>query len=425
MIQILTFLIDITALLVTVSILIGISLSYAKTNKHGWVLFSFYALGIIGGIVEFFYAQSDPKGTNIAMIALNRQIIVGIFAVLCLSLLCAIVTAILRRHKSWLNILQMVLLGLAAGLILLNIVPQICKTATTFVFYGESGFGTLALMRLIGYLLAILACFLLLLSAYQMAKSHGEAKSNGILLLYSILIWPDYFVRAISALQRLKILDTKASLLGVSVFDIMIFEDHHGLWLVYAQVAFVILLAVLAYLRHRRTRGSFDTPAQRRLAKAGHRRVKRWAVTALIFALYVPFTLSFLQYQNTKPPEAVSMDSYQVAESKVIIDTETLADGKLHKYSYLTPNNVDVTFLAVKKPAGSYGVGLDACEICGTAGYFERGEDVICARCDVVMNKNTIGFRGGCNPIPLRYTIAEGKIYIELSDLQEMEKKFR
>lgn len=38
-------------------------------------------------------------------------------------------------------------------------------------------------------------------------------------------------------------------------------------------------------------------------------------------------------------------------------------------------------------------------------GYYERNDDVVCKRCDVVMNKSTIGFKGGCNPVPFEYEI--------------------
>lgn len=410
----------------TLSILIGISLSYAKQRKHSWLLFSFYALGIGLGLWEYFYAAANPKATNVAMIMLNRQIVVATFAVLALHFLLAVVLLVLRKRKSPLYFLQSVLIGLAGGLILLHVVPQMAKLSTTFVFYGESGFGTLALMRLIGYLLGIIACFVLGICAYKILQSYSERGKQVVMTSAAFLWFVHYFIKAIPALQRMKLVDTKTGFLGISVFDIMIFEDNHGLWLLYAEVLFLLLLAICAYVRNRKVAGKFSSPAAKRLVMADKRRVKRWAVATLLFCLYVPFTLSFLHFQNTKPPEEVALDSYEIQEGKIIISTESLADGKLHKYSYITPNNIDVKFLAVLKPTGtSYGLGLDACEICGTAGYYERGDEVICERCDVVMNKNTIGFHGGCNPIPMPYTIAEGNIYIELSDLQDLERKFR
>ena len=58
--------------------------------------------------------------------------------------------------------------------------------------------------------------------------------------------------------------------------------------------------------------------------------------------------------------------------------------------------------------------------------YYERGEEeVVCRRCDVVMNKNTIGFHGGCNPIPFPYEIRESKIFIDVRDLERHEKRFK
>ena len=99
----------------------------------------------------------------------------------------------------------------------------------------------------------------------------------------------------------------------------------------------------------------------------------------------------------------------------------------MHKFSYVTSGGYDVRFLIVKKPSGSaYGVGLDACDICGIAGYYERGDDeVVCRRCDVVMNKNTIGFKGGCNPVPFEYEVRAGKIFIDVKELEKHEKRFK
>ena len=73
----------------------------------------------------------------------------------------------------------------------------------------------------------------------------------------------------------------------------------------------------------------------------------------------------------------------------------------------------------------SFGVGFDACEVCGNAGYYERGSQVVCKRCDVVMNINTIGFKGGCNPIPLAYEVNGGNLVFRLEDLLAGEKEFR
>jgi uncharacterized membrane protein len=84
-----------------------------------------------------------------------------------------------------------------------------------------------------------------------------------------------------------------------------------------------------------------------------------------------------------------------------------------------------VRFIVILKKAASYGVGLDACDICGPTGYYERDDEVICKLCDVVMNKATIGFKGGCNPVPLAYTLVDGRLVIRTEDLEREKGRFK
>ena len=68
---------------------------------------------------------------------------------------------------------------------------------------------------------------------------------------------------------------------------------------------------------------------------------------------------------------------------------------------------------------------LDACEVCGPTGYYERDDQVVCKLCDVIMNKATIGMPGGCNPVPVKYDVDSGTIRIEQSILEKEAKRFR
>ena len=81
-------------------------------------------------------------------------------------------------------------------------------------------------------------------------------------------------------------------------------------------------------------------------------------------------------------------------------------------------------FIIVQKSETSFGVGLDACDICGATGYYERNDEIVCKLCDVVMNRSTIGFKGGCNPVPLNYQIKDNQIVIETVDLDAEQKRF-
>ena len=56
--------------------------------------------------------------------------------------------------------------------------------------------------------------------------------------------------------------------------------------------------------------------------------------------------------------------------------------------------------------------------MCGPSGYFERGGQVICKLCDVAMNIATIGFKGGCNPVPLEFTVRDARLVVARSALE-------
>ncbi|MBR0475236.1 MAG: DUF2318 domain-containing protein, partial [Treponema sp.] len=83
-----------------------------------------------------------------------------------------------------------------------------------------------------------------------------------------------------------------------------------------------------------------------------------------------------------------------------------------------------VRFIVVQKKGNNFGVGFDACEVCGNVGYYERGDEVVCNRCDVVMNRNTIGLKGGCNPIPLYSKIEDGGLKVYTEDLEKEANRF-
>jgi uncharacterized membrane protein len=52
------------------------------------------------------------------------------------------------------------------------------------------------------------------------------------------------------------------------------------------------------------------------------------------------------------------------------------------------------------------------------------GKQVICLNCGAPTNVDSIGTKGGCNPIPIKYQITEGAIVIRAKDLVGGEIRF-
>lgn len=110
----------------------------------------------------------------------------------------------------------------------------------------------------------------------------------------------------------------------------------------------------------------------------------------------------------------------------VYIQVGAVNDGNLHRFYLATEGEIEVRFIVVKKREGVFGVGFDACEICGPRGYYQRNKgEIVCLACDVVMNLDTIGLAGGCNPIPLPYRKEKDLLLIRVSDIEAKKEKFR
>ena len=187
----------------------------------------------------------------------------------------------------------------------------------------------------------------------------------------------------------------------------------------------LILLGVF-YAYNTRIHGRYENSAQLRKLKASARSGRRVSATVLGCLVLSGLILTSVRAYANRAPVLSAPETYTITEEGlIVIDLEQVSDGTLHRFEYKTENNVSVRWIVIKKPGGAYGVGLDACEVCGTAGYYQRGEQVVCKRCDVVMNINTIGFRGGCNPIPVAFEVKNGQMIFRLSDIIEAEKEFK
>ena len=152
----------------------------------------------------------------------------------------------------------------------------------------------------------------------------------------------------------------------------------------------------------------------------------RWQAAALPLLAFTVITMTAINAYANRPVELSPIEDAAIVDGQMQIPFEQVADGRLHRFGYTTDNGVTIRFIVIQKPNSSaYGIGLDACDICGETGYYEKGGQVVCKLCDVVMNINTIGFKGGCNPIVIDYSIENGKILVPVEGLVQHESIFK
>ena len=206
----------------------------------------------------------------------------------------------------------------------------------------------------------------------------------------------------------------------------MMFTANHAMLFIYLTLALAAACLMLCFAQNVKVTEPWDNPAQRRKLRAMHRGFRRLACAGLAGVALFSVFLTAVKGYDTRVIELSAPETFTVDDENIYVPVEAVNDFHLHRFEYQTENGVNVRWIVVRQPnSAAYGVGLDACEVCGNAGYYERNGQVVCRRCDVVMNINTIGFKGGCNPIPLSYEMGNGQLIFRRSDILAGEKEFR
>jgi uncharacterized membrane protein len=98
------------------------------------------------------------------------------------------------------------------------------------------------------------------------------------------------------------------------------------------------------------------------------------------------------------------------------ISVAQVSDGDLHRFE-AEINGVKVRFWIYQKPDATLATLVDACEICGSVGFYKDSRGVICKNCNAPINAQSVGTPGGCNPIPLKSVVGQDSIVILEKDL--------
>jgi high-affinity iron transporter len=155
-------------------------------------------------------------------------------------------------------------------------------------------------------------------------------------------------------------------------------------------------------------------PAERRMRQWEFRRQRRWSFAAAILCALVVISLAaeFAYSRAMAAPAPAKM--LTAANDQVHIPLSDLTEQSLHFYS-VDVDGTTLRFLVVHQSNGNYVVALDACQICGWSGYRQQGQNVICRNCGATIYIPSIGEHGGCNPIPVRSSVREGELIVDLS----------
>lgn len=298
--------------------------------------------------------------------------------------------------------------------------PAVLLQLDSFVYYGESAVSTMVLFRVIGYSLAILLMILSAVAVYATGVKLSP-KQLKLIVLCSL------FIRGITQLMVIlqRLYSIKLIPRSPALFAVIAGVINNTGYFDFAIMAFLLIAPLIVWKQNIRIDREYRNRAELRKIKYGMKTSRHLAQFFILLVIINIVSLSALKSYAGREVPLSKPEEYLVEEGHIVVPLSDLEDGHLHRYAYTASDGKQMRFIIIKKAQGSYGVGLDACELCGPSGYFERNDEVVCKLCDVVMNKGTIGFKGGCNPIPFPYIVHDKKIKIDLKDLDDLSYVFR
>jgi uncharacterized membrane protein len=306
------------------------------------------------------------------------------------------------------------------GALLFYVLPTIFLDPTEFLLAGESVFTTDFLFKLIGYLAGLGITTFTALALFKISMAE-RGRLSGILLTAILGI---NILNQIAAILQF-LLARRIIPMIRWLFRIVAAAVNNNMVFLYVTLALTLTLPLLVFIKSLKPKEPYANPAEHRKIRAAHRGYRGWSLVVILGYGVSIFSVTLIKAYTERGVVLSPAEPMTIAGEEILIPIEQVEDGHLHRFAYTASDNTEVRFIVIRKNAIAYGVGLDACDICGATGYYERKNEVICRLCDVVMNISTIGFKGGCNPVPLAYRLRSGMMVVTIQDLEDEKVRFK
>src|SRR6202034_1856607 len=158
------------------------------------------------------------------------------------------------------------------------------------------------------------------------------------------------------------------------------------------------------------------SPAQRGKAAWSARRERMWMIAVLTFSFVfiALITAEFVYAKSVGNPSPATEVTF--TNGRLSIPLAQISDGDLHRFE-AKEKGTAIRFWLYQKPDGKIATVFDACEICGSVGFYKTANGVICKNCGAPINPQSVGTTGGCNPVPLKATQTATAVLIQEADI--------
>ena len=402
---------------VEAALIVGITLAYlSKIGRPELRKLVYWALGAAA-------AGSLVLAVVISRWELNQDIFEGWVMLAAAAFVVSMVWFMMRAGKSMKGDIESKLGGLATtgsklGVFFFIFLMVLREGVETVLILSTVSFNTSELLRFLGTLIGVA---LAVVFGVMFVKDSVRIDLRKFFKITTVIL---FFVAAQLLVTGLHELSENGVLPSNKAEMATIGPIVRNDW--FFAVTILALAGMMTLLEYRRRApvAVSANKAEQRKAEWSFRRERLWMISVCVacFIFIASVTAEFVYAKSTTSLSPATTIVF--VDGKAIIPKSQVADGDLHRYAAKV-SGTEVRFLLYQKPDGKIASVMDACEICGSVGYYKTDQGLVCKNCAAPVNPQTVGQSGGCNPIPLHSSDSGDAIVIQEADLQPAVAHFK
>jgi high-affinity iron transporter len=402
---------------VEAALIVGITLAYlGKIGRTDLRKSVFAALGAA-------FLGSIGVAVLVSRFSLNQDIVEGWVMLAAAFFVITMIIFMMRTGKKMKGEIESKLSALAGsssrvGVFLFVFLMILREGAETVLTLSAVTLNSSELMSFLGTLAGVLAAV-----AFGVMFVKGSIRINlqKFFRVTTVILW---FVAAQLVISGLHELSENGVLPSskreMALIGPIVRNDVFFFVTIFALAAFMVLFEV----KSRQPVPEADSPAARRKALWSARRERLWMgsvyVSSFLFIMLV--TAEFIYAKSLSAPQKAAEITF--VNGQASIPLKDVSDGDIHFFR-ANENSVEVRFWLYQKPDGKIATVLDACEICGSVGFYKGTGGVVCKNCAAPINPQSVGMAGGCNPIPLKAETTADAVIIREADVAAGSRMFQ
>lgn len=402
---------------VEAALIVGITLAYlTKIGRNDLRKSVFAALGAA-------FVGSIGTAVLVARLQLNQDIVEGWVMLAAAFFVVTMIIFMMRTGKKMKGEIEGKLESLASqssrvGVFLFVFLMVMREGVETVLVLSAVSLNSTQLLSFLGTLLGVLSAI-----AFGVMFVKGSIRINlqKFFRVTTVILW---FVAAQLIISGLHELSENGVLPSskqeMALIGPIVRNDVFFFITIFALAA----LMVLFDLKSRQPVTEASSAAARRKAAWSAHRERLWMgsvyVSSFLFIMLV--TAEFIYAKSLSAPQKAAEIAF--VNGKASIPLNQVSDGDIHFYR-ATENGTDIRFWLYQKPDGKIATVLDACEICGSVGFFKGTTGVVCKNCAAPINPQSVGMPGGCNPIPLKAETTADAVIIQEADVAAQTRFFQ